>query len=413
MLSPKGGSMDEQLELRTRRRAIRLWVKGYATHVILHKVNRSGAWFSKWRTRYLKQGWKALASRSRRPQHSPTAYSVRLRRLVVATRRQLVRAKIGLHGPRAIQRALRPLQIPGALPSLPTIKRILRQEHIVRPHRTRKVYFPTPAQQVQGVLHASDWTCRYLEAGVKVYAFHTLDLQTRACTQSIGCDKQIPTVRQHFLETWQTLGIPDYLQLDNDAAFCGGYKVTRVFGQIVRLCLHLGIEIIFLPVAEPERNGLVEQLNGLWQRAGWNRNHFRSVRAVQKTSPKFCQWYMTQYVPPGLGDATPQQVQRQVSRRYLTSTQAKHVPLQLGITAGHIHFIRQVQPDGTISLLNEVWRIGKRRAGKYVWATITTQCQRLEIWSQTSAQADWRLLKSWQYAIAEPIVRRPPEFKKQ
>lgn len=119
-----------------------------------------------------------------------------------------------------------------------------------------------------------DWTCRYLEGGAKVYAFHTLDLHTRAGCQTIAADKTTATVVQHALQAWKSLGIPTFLQLDNDAAFMGGYKVPRVFGQFVRLALYLGIELIFLPVGEPEYNGDVEQFNRLWSHAFFNRRHF-------------------------------------------------------------------------------------------------------------------------------------------
>ena len=108
-----------------------------------------------------------------------------------------------------------------------------------------------------------DWTARYLPGGGKVFIFHTLDLQTRALTQTLRCDKSSATVREHALATWQQLGLPSGLQMDNDAAFSGGYKVVRVFGAFVRLCLYVGIEPIFLPVGEPKRNGVIERLRGV------------------------------------------------------------------------------------------------------------------------------------------------------
>ena len=97
------------------------------------------------------------------------------------------------------------------------------------------------------------------------------------------------------------------MQLDNDAAFahvpgrrpgwagaCGGYKTPRLFGQFVRLCLYLGIELIFLPVAEPKRNGEIEEFNGLWGGpAFWERHRFASVQHVARLSPKFIEWYLT------------------------------------------------------------------------------------------------------------------------
>ncbi len=44
--------MDEQQELRLRRQAIRLHLKGVRLKVILEKVQRSRAWFSKWQKRF-------------------------------------------------------------------------------------------------------------------------------------------------------------------------------------------------------------------------------------------------------------------------------------------------------------------------------------------------------------------------
>jgi putative transposase len=398
--------MDEQRELRARRRALRLWTRGDGLQDILRKVGRSKGWFHKWRSRYRTCGWEGLKSQSRRAHHYPTTCSARLEQLIVQTRQRLVRAKIGLRGPTAIQRELQKLDRTKPPPSCATIKRVLHRHGLIRTPKPRRLHFPAPLENLAGILQASDWTCRYLEAGAKVYAFHTLDLHTRSCNQTLARDKTIATVRQHFVETWQTLGIPDYLQLDNDAAFCGGYKVPRVFGQTVRLCLYLGIELIFLPVAEPERNGAVEHLNGLWQRAAWNRTRFKTFAAVERTRPKFLQWYMTDYCPPALAGQTPEQAQHTQVRHCLTKRQATALPAHLPITAGRIHFLRQVAHNGTISLLNETWRVGRHRGGKYIWATIDTRQQQLDIWYQASAHKEWQLVKSYPYPIAEPIVRR-------
>jgi hypothetical protein len=199
------------------------------------------------------------------------------------------------------------------------------------------------------------------------------------------------------------------LQLDNDAAFCGGYKAPRIFGQFVRLCLSLGIELIFLPIAQPEHNGEVEELNGLWGRAFWERRHFTSFAQVCRTSPTFIHWYMTEYAPPFLDNVTPQQAQQHQSICRLATKQILLLHDPLPITAGRIHFIRQVKPDGTITLLNETWKVRKRLAGKYVWATLITHRRRLEIWYQRSAQHDWHLLKNCAYEISETVARLRPE----
>ncbi len=399
--------MDDQHEFRLRRKALRLRLSGMPLVQVLKIVHRSKAWFSKWTQRFEQFGAAGLKSRSRRPHHQPTVLPPPLVRTIVHIRRRLVRQPVGLIGAQAIQHELE--QLGGRVPSLASIKRVLHQHGLV-PKPPDPSYFPRPLHVMTGVLHALDWTCRYLANDVKVYAFHTLNLRTRACVQTIAANKQGTTVIAHLYQTWQTLGIPAFLQLDNDAAFCGGYKTPRRIGQVVRLCLYLGIELIFLPVAEPECNGEIEELNGLWSRAYWQRRHFSSFRQVQRTSPQFVQWYGTRYCPPALAGKTPAQAQRTEGHRRLTAAQVRGLPGTLPITAGRIHFIRRVQADGTITLLSETWRVGRRFAGHYVWATITTHRHRLDIWYQRSAQADWRLIKTVAYALPESIKRLKPEF---
>jgi putative transposase len=402
--------MDDKQEFRRRRQAIRLRLQGVAHKIILKKVQRSRAWLSKWQKRFEQQGISGLRTHSRRPHHMPGICSARIVRLIVQTRRRLVKQKVGLQGARAIRRELRKV-LDKQTPSLTTINRVLHKRHLIfKASEASPAYFPKPLTVLEGVLHALDWTCRYLEDGPKVYAFHTLNLRTRACTQTIAADKSSQTVIGHGLHTWKTLGIPQFLQLDNDAAFCGGYKTPRIFGQFVRLCLYVGIELIFLPIAEPTCNGEVEELNGLWAHAFWERRRFDSLGRVGRASPAFVHWYMTDYAPPVLAEATPQQAQRREPRHRLTAIQLRHLPYPLPITAGRLHFIRKVKPDGTIAVLNETWKVSKRLAGKYIWITLVTHCRRLEIWYQRSAQQDWRLFKIYAYEISETVAHLKPEF---
>jgi putative transposase len=402
--------MDEKQELRRRRLAIRLWLKGVTPKRILEKVQRSHVWLSKWQKRFDQEGASGLRSHSRRPHHAPCAWSPQIVRLIIQTRRRLVKQKVGLIGARAIRRELHKL-LGQRTPSLTTINRVLHTHDLVPTSpAASSAYFPKPLLVIAGTLQALDWTCRYLEAGLKVYAFHTLNLRTRACTQTIAADKSGQTVIRHVLDSWKTLGIPDFLQLDNDAAFCGGYKTPRRFGQFVRLCLYLGIELIFLPVAEPSRNGEVEELNGLWAHAFWERQRFASFGRVVRASSAFAHWYMTDYAPPLLAGLTPQQAQRGQPKHRLTASQIAQLPDPLPITAGRIHFVRKVKPDGTVSILNESWKVNQRLAGKYVWATIITHCRRLEIWYQRSAQQDWRLRKTFAYDISETVTQLKREF---
>jgi transposase len=395
--------MDEKQERTLRRSAIRLTLRGLRPKDIREQIPRSRAWLWKWQTRYQDQGRGGLQSQSRRPQHSKQRYSNRIRRQVVCIRRRLERAQVGLIGFKAIQRAWERRYCGQPLPSRSTVYTILHAAGLLRsPQPVRAVYCPQPIATTQFVLHAMDWTMRYLEGGPKVYAFHTVTIPTQRLHQTISPDKSSPTACGHLLEACQQLGLPDGLQLDNDAAFNGNRKVPRVFSPLVRLALYLGIELIFIPFGEAERNGAAERLNGLWSQGFWKRRRFKSFGHVRRASPAFVRWYREDYLEPCTGSGG--------KNHRLTKRQCQAVPEVLPITAGRVHFERLVDEAGNIALLNETWHIDLRLAGQYVWATIVTHEQRLNIYRQRSAHEPLRWFKSFRYKIAEPVRPLRSEF---
>jgi len=180
----------------------------------------------------------------------------------------------------------------------------------------------------------------------------------------------------------------------------------------VRLCLYLGIEPVFLPVGEPKRNAVVERINGLWAKQFWERNHFGTIKQVLRRQGVFLDWYAQVYTPPSLDGMTPAQAQRRVRRVRLSKRQARDLPAKLPITAGRVHFVRRVAPDGTIGFLGETWKVGQRLAHEYIWATVSTHCRRLELFHRRSARAKWRRIKTCDYAFPETVCRLRPEFKR-
>lgn len=401
--------MNEKHERGLRRKAIRLTLRGLRPKDIRKQIPRSRRWLWKWQTRFQRLGWAGLHSQSRRPHHSLQRYSDQVRQMVASIRRQLEKCKVGLIGPHAIHREIECEHLLRRIPCESTLNTILHEERLIKPsHQVREAYYPQPTATERYVLQSMDWTCRYLEGGVKVYAFHSVDLQSRAIHQSIRTDKRTTTAWGHLLDVCQRLGIPAGLQLDNDAAFNGSRKKPRVFSPFVRLALYLGIELIFIPMGEAKRNGVVERINGLWSQSFWKRRHFRSLSHVQRTAPEFETWYVREYaISVGEKRTWPKPA---VHR--LTATQRRALPTVLPITVGRVHFVRLVDADGDITLLNETWHVNKRLAHHYVWATVVTDEQRLKIYHQRSDAQPLRLLKIYRYEIAEPIQRLRPEFQR-
>jgi putative transposase len=355
---------NPEQELALRRKAIRLKLKGLRSADILKRVPRGRTWLFRWLKRFARCGWPGLKNHSTPPKRSPHAYPRQSRNVVLGLRRAMRKRRIGLCGAYAIQQDLRQQKLLNPIPSIATINRWLKAGGMLPPPAPAPaaVFYPEPRASTDSALHAMDWTARYLEGGQKVFAFHTVNALTRALAQTIATDKAGATLHHHVLQTWQGLGLPEGLQLDNDSTFTGGERTPRRFGSFVRLCLYLGIELVFVPPAEPTRNGVVEGVNSLWARSFWNRQRFRSLTAAVAGSPKFLAWYMTQYHPPALEGLTPAQAQRSVRRQRLTRQQIHSLPEQLPITAGRIHFIRRVNAAGEIRFLGESWKVGKRFA---------------------------------------------------
>jgi putative transposase len=407
--------MNEKGETTLRRKAIRLLLKGLRPSAVLKLIPRGRTWLHKWWRRYQENGRAGLKSHSRRPEQAPQAHDEKVCAVVLRVRRALERRKIGLIGAPAIQDEIRKNRLLYEIPSPASIKRWLKEAGLIKsaPEAPKNVYYPAPQIKPEQAFQACDWTSRYLPGGQKVFVFHTVEEATRALEQTIGNDKTVTSVRRHLLSVWRRLGLPDVLQLDNDPAFCGGERTARRFGTIVRLCLYVGIQIVFIPPSEPKRNWLVENINNLWGRSFWKRHQFRSFNDVIGRSPQFTRWYSRCYKPQSLNGKTPSQARRGKRCRRLTMKQIASMPEPLPITAGRVHFIRRVAPDGTISFLGETWKIRKNLAHRYVWATIITHRQRLEIYYQRSDQSPKRLIRTFDYQITEPVRRLRPEFRRQ
>jgi transposase len=407
--------MDEQQERRWRRQAIRRWLQGDTTQQIVAHIPRSARWVYKWKQRYRQYGWAGLHSQSRRPKQIH-AHSAQVRQVVVRVRRHLRQRQIGrLIGARAIQREIRQghLLPPRQRPALTSIKRIVRAAGLTTVvARQPAVPYPQPQPTATYRIQAMDWTMRYLAGGLKVYAFHSVDLSTRDLSQTLSLNKQRLTSEAHVLESWQTLGVPAAVLVDNDALWCGSPKRPRTFSRFIRLALWYGVEVIFTPFGEPQRNGVVETLNGLWSQRFWEAERFRSFAHVQRCSAAFVQWYRTVYEPPALGAHTPAATHRRHPLPHLRMSARQQLPTRLPLTAGRLHFIRLVDGQGDIRVLQETWHLDKRWAGQYVWATLVLHEQRLCIYRQQVRAQGLHLVKTFRYRIAEPIVPLRAAFKR-
>jgi putative transposase len=401
-------------EITYRRKAFKLFDQGKSVAQIRNLIPRSGSWVYKWKRRFAQRRWHALDSLPKAPHSSAHKYEQSTVKLVLRLRQHFARSAVGLIGARAIRQEVLRRRLLRRVPSILTINRWLKQAGLI-PTASRPEadpYYPQPRLPEDCVLLSCDWISRYLAGGEKPYALHTIDARTHALCQTISTAKTTESLLHHILQAFTEMGLADFVQIDNDGAFTNLGKNQRVFGRFLRVLLYLGVEPLFIPPGEPKRNSLVEGVNHLWAQSFFDKAHFPSVAHLKRKSPQFLAWY-DRYAPPRLGGLSVGEAKRGVKRRRLKVSERRAIPHPLPLTQGRIHFIRRVDERGEIRILNESWKVSKRLAGEYVWATVDLKEQRLKITYRKSERAQAKLIKQYDYCVAEPVKRVLPQYRRR
>jgi hypothetical protein len=192
--------------------------------------------------------------------------------------------------------------------------------------------------------------------------------------------------------------------MDNGASFIGDLIHSRHFSRVVRLCLHLGVEPVFIAPSKPWMNGKIEDFNGDFGEKLWEREQFRDLEHIRDEAKIFLMRHNNRqdwkYRGTGL-EAVPQ-------RRVPEDLKIDANNLQ--ITEGKVHFIRQVKENGTISVLNEDFSVDESLAYEYAWATIDTKREQLMTYYRAKNEEEAGLIKIYEYKIGENVKRFEEKF---
>ena len=72
---------------------------------------------------------------------------------------------------------------------------------------------------------------------------------------------------------------------------------------------------------------------------------------------------------------------------------------KLPLTEGQIHFIRKVNNEGNISVLNEAFEVGREFISEYVWAIICLVNQKIKVYYRAQDRDVAVLIKEFDYNI--------------
>ena len=392
-----------QDELSTRQAAIRLRLAGEKVDQICQTLNRSPSWFQKWWRRYLESGPAGLYDMTRGTQQVANRTPPHIERAVIGIRKRLAKratpeTRYGLVGATQIQAELEKLGYT-PLPSARTIERIVNRSGLSCPplqlaKEIARTEYPGPQAQDSNQVHQVDFVGpRYLKGDHTRYYFLVCrDVFDQAVYMEFDTSRKSDVVLEFLVHAWQSLGIPEIVQFDNGREFCGWGKSARSLGRVIRLALRLQVEVLFIPEGRPQHNGSVEQFNGWFQPLLLERT-YRRPADVRRQVTRLMKAVNEEHVHAHLERRTTAAYRRAKQLRKLPADCRLHQE-KLPVSVGRVTFIRLVKPNGTVTILSQQFKVGRRLKFQYIKATLYTKQQVLKLYHKG------RLVKQFEYTLS-------------
>jgi putative transposase len=183
--------------------------------------------------------------------------------------------------------------------------------------------------------------------------------------------------------------------VDNELSFRGSNRHPHSFGLLIRLCLYLGVEIVFIPEREPWRNGIIERFNQVDDRLFWRSQTCRERAHLAAERPHFETFHNTQQRDATLEQRTPWEVHSAYRRRLLSSRFTRH-RLDLPWREGRVSFRRLTDVRGHVRFFSQSFLVDAALVHAYVKGTITTRAEHLAFFHQG------RRIKRYPYTVTKP-----------
>lgn len=275
------------------------------------------------------------------------------------------------------------------LPSLRTINRILSRNDLTHKrtgrYEPKGTPYPQLSAEVSNQRHQTDFVgprhIRGANGTIRFYSLNTVDVATGRCAIQPLFSRSGNAVYEAIWATWARLGMPQHLQVDNELVFYGSPTHPRGMGPLIRLCLHYGIELWFIPPSEPWRNGVIEKFNDHYQQKFLKKVEMLTEAELEKESLQFEYKHNNRYRYSKLNGKTPLQVLSQMGSgrlRFPRGESAPRTPLKKP-ESGRFHLIRFIRSNRKLDVFGELFSLPPEYQYEYVVATIDVKEQKLKI----------------------------------
>ena len=364
--------------------AVRRFLAGEKPEAICSSLGRSRSWLYKWVQRHSELNNTWHNNLPKKPANVANRTPPEIEEIVKLVRLNLYNQDL-FCGAQAILWELEDLGV-SPLPSLRTINRILKCNELT--HRRTGKYEPkgTPYPKLPSLLpnqtHQMDMVgpC-YLTGPIRFYGLNAIDTATARCGLHSTLSKAGEDVLDGTWAIWSRLGIPDNLQVDNAMSFLGSPRYPRALSQFVRLCLQHGVEPWFVPMAEPWRNGNIEQFNDHYQQKFLSKVMMTTTDELATGTMAFEQRHNSSYRYSKLGGKTPIKAlsASKATLRFPNPDDKRQQRLEKPET-GRYHLVRLIRSDLKLNILGELFPVPPELKLEYVVATIDVKEQRLKLY---------------------------------
>jgi len=365
-------------EYEKRKQAIIRYQNGEKVTQIVKALGKSRRWFYNWLKRYQLDEGKGdwFEDHSRAPRTISKKIAPSVEQQVIDARKKLERKRIAQTGAIAIQYELHQQGLEA--PPVWTINRILARNGLIRKkepvYRSGKDYpeliFHTHQMDLVGP--------RWLKGAERFYSVNILDTCSHSCYFKLIRSKSSLHIAEVLSEFWQTHGLPDALQMDNELAFRGSNRYPHSFGIVVRFALALGIAPVFIPIKEPWRNGMIEKFNHTWDKRFFRAQQFDSFDHLQRASKEFISFHNANHRYSSQAHQTPDQLKAQLLAPILYDASI-NLNQKIPLTEGSIYYIRFIRSDLKLHLPTESFPVPSELKYSYVVAEVNIDVQALII----------------------------------
>jgi transposase InsO family protein len=315
---------------------------------------------------------------------------------VIATREQLVNTLYASIGAQNICWEMQ--QTTGRMPSVATVNRVIKRNKLTRKrlrYQAKGVKYPVfPVVNASNILHQMDNVGpRYLKNDGRFYAINIIDTHDRRVRINPKRRQNKDAIVGAMLRSWNYLGLPDYLQMDNTLSTQGSHRYPHSFGLVIRLCLHLGIQPVYIPIREPWRNAFIERFNNDFDKRFFRAQFFRNFQHLCEQAVNYELFHDTKHRYSTLKGHTPEQSCTGIKRRL---PEEFMLPEKLAIAPGHVHLIRFIRSNRILDIFGEKFPMPMDLEYEYVRATIDTAREKLFIYhdDQIVKELDYPLPKT-------------------